>query len=200
MPVELDPRGAQPALERGAEELRRIVDRERHRAAEVARRAPSRRRTTWSEPPGRATATRTLPALPTVARARQRSARRRCPDRSRRSRARPGSAPRPTDTITTLSLYESAEIGRLVPARVAVRRPVGVAVDAVEGARVQDQVARDAHDARPARAPPPTVEDGDEVVLVEAAGDVRVSPADDEQRARRGLPSWISPAPPERRA
>ena len=88
--------------------------------------------------------------------------------------------------------------GGLVPARIAFRRPVRVAVVLVEGARVQDQVAGHAQDAGLPQARGPLVEDGERVVVVEAPGDVGVASADDEQRAEQVAVVDVAAAPERR--
>ncbi len=68
----------------------------------------------------------------------------------------------------------------------------------VEERGVQDEVARDSLDALLGEPFGPLVENGVVVVVVEAAGDVRVSPADDEQRADEQAALDV-PAAPEGR-
>jgi len=72
---------------------------------------------------------------------------------------------------------------RLVPLRFLPHRPLGIASLVVEERGVQDQIARHPRDAGLLQPLGPAVEDVVEVVVVEAARDIGIAAADDEERA-----------------
>ena len=84
---------------------------------------------------------------------------------------------------------------RLVPARFLIRFPVRVAAHRIEERGVHQNVADDPVDARLEKPLRPPVEDGVDVVSIEAPRDVGVAAPDDEKGADERPVADLSPAP-----
>ncbi len=141
---------------------------------------------------------RTFPALPTV-RARASACTTSVSGSIVTLAGRAGDRPAPDRDHDDVVVVGEGRYGRLVPARIALGRPVGVPVLLVERAGVQDQVARDPRDPGLPQARGPLVEDRERIVVVETAGDVGISAPDHQERAEQVAVADVA-APPEGRA